>query len=103
MSFNMEIDKNNNERHIVSLSGDLDIESSDKLKGNLLKIFNEEKKDIVIDLEKLNYLDSMGIGVLISVYNEVDKEGYKISIVNAQENIYKLFKITDLLDVFNMR
>ncbi len=101
MSFKTKI-QNTQENIVVELSGDLDIESSEEMKNEILEVYDEKRKNILVDLEKLDYLDSMGIGALISVYNTLKENGNVIKIINAQKNIYKLFKITDLLDIFNM-
>ena len=102
MSFDLKLE-DKTEYFYVKLSGDLDIDSSTDLKNQLLDTYKEDKKGFLIDMEDLSYIDSMGIGALISVYNEVNEDGFQIKIINAQENIVKLFKITDLIDVFNMR
>lgn len=85
----------------ISLTGDLDVYSEEEFKK-----FIDEKidanKDIIFDLEKLDYLDSTGLGMFMTVYNMQKSKGKKVKIINSKENIKKLFKITDLYDLFAM-
>lgn len=85
----------------ISLTGDLDVYSEEEFKK-----FIDEKidanEDIVFDLEKLDYLDSTGLGMFMTVYNMQKSKDKKVKIINSKENIKKLFKITDLFDLFAM-
>ncbi len=85
----------------VKLVGDLDVYSEEDFKE-----FIEEKidanKDLVFDLEDLDYLDSTGLGMFMLIYNKQKENGKSVKIINTKENIKKLFKITDLSDLFDM-
>lgn len=85
----------------INLIGDLDVYSEDDF-----KTFIEEEidpnKDITIDLKDLEYLDSTGLGMFMNIYKMVNDNGKDIKIINAKDNIQKLFKITDLTDLFDM-
>lgn len=86
----------------VDLVGDLDIFSSPNLKKELVKLLKEKQVDIQINCEKLDYIDSTGLGVLISAYQDAKSVEAAISIINAKANIKKIFTITDLDTVFNI-
>ncbi|WP_416334764.1 STAS domain-containing protein [Anaerococcus sp. DFU013_CI05] len=85
----------------IKLIGDLDVYSEDEFKS-----FIDEKidpnKDVTIDLNELDYLDSTGLGMFMNIYKMVNDNGKEIKIINAKDNIQKLFKITDLTDLFDM-
>lgn len=85
----------------IFLTGDLDVYSEEEFKK-----FIDEKidanKDIIFDLENLDYLDSTGLGMFMTIYNMQKSKGKKVKIINSKENIKKLFKITDLFDLFAM-
>ena len=80
----------------IYLSGDLDINSSPELKIKSLEAYRENPKDICFDCTNLNYLDSTGLGALISVYRNINPQGHKLIIKNAKDHIMKLFYITEL-------
>ena len=85
----------------VKLTGDLDVYSEEDFKE-----FIEEKidanKDLVFNLKDLDYLDSTGLGMFMLIYNKQKENGKSVKIINTKENIKKLFKITDLSDLFDM-
>lgn len=85
---------------ILKPTGEVDIYTSPKLKGSLLKSLKEKETDILIDGEKLDYIDSTGLGVLISILKRVKEKDNDITIVNLKSNIRKLFDITGLDKVF---
>ncbi|WP_394010803.1 STAS domain-containing protein [Anaerococcus cruorum] len=85
----------------IKLIGDLDVYSEDEFKS-----FIEEEidpnKDVTIDLKELDYLDSTGLGMFMNIYKIVNDNDKEIKIINAKDNIVKLFRITDLTDLFDM-
>lgn len=85
----------------VKLVGDLDVYSEEDFKE-----FIEEKidanKELIFDLQDLDYLDSTGLGMFMLIYNKQKENGKSVKIINTKENIKKLFKITDLSDLFDM-
>ncbi|WP_100065402.1 STAS domain-containing protein [Miniphocaeibacter massiliensis] len=86
---------------IVNLTGDLDAYSSEDFKTEVLKSLTTPK-NIVIDANKLEFIDSTGLGSLISIYNKVKEENNKITIINMKSNVKKIFEITELDKVFNI-
>lgn len=86
----------------VILTGDLDINSSIKLKDELTDILDENDADIIIEAEQLNYIDSTGLGVLISLLKRLNQFEKTMVIKNPQDNILKIFKITGLYKVIKI-
>ncbi|MBK1637424.1 anti-sigma B factor antagonist, partial [Rhodovulum adriaticum] len=58
----------------VLLSGDLDINSVDDFKSSVLDKYEDLDVDVTLDLKDLNYIDSTGIGAIMTFYNEVKKK-----------------------------
>lgn len=103
MSFNINIQKiENSEYYEVTPIGEIDIYTSPEFKNAVLEIIEEKKGNIVINGEKLDYMDSTGLGVLMSLLKKTKEENIKITLKNLKPNIYKLFDITGLNDVFNI-
>ena len=55
----------------VSLSGEIDIYNAPELKSSLLKLIDEKNGNIIVDCTNLKYIDSTGLGVLISALRRV--------------------------------
>lgn len=89
-----------NDHTLVELKGDLDIYSEEEFKKVIEDL--DHNKDIIFDLKDLEYLDSTGLGMFMTVYNAQKESGKSVKIINAKDNIAKLFKITDLTGLFDM-
>ncbi|WP_077369294.1 STAS domain-containing protein [Anaerosalibacter sp. Marseille-P3206] len=85
---------------VVKPVGEVDIYTSPKMKEVLTDSLKEKDVDILMDCDELEYVDSTGLGVLISILKRVRESGNDIIIVNLKQNIRKLFDITGLDKVF---
>lgn len=101
MSFHMKLEQTE-EKILVILEGDLDINSSPELKETVIRAFAKSPKEIVFDFSQLDYLDSTGLGALMAIFKVAKKEGYTLRIRNAKKNVRKLFTITELDKEFIM-
>ena len=99
--FKANIDKKD-DYLILNLAGDLDVYSEEEFRDFIEDELKDKNLDLVIDIEDLDYLDSTGLGMLMKIYKMYDENGQKVKIINPKENILKLFKITDLTDIFEM-
>ena len=81
--------------------GELDIYVSDGFKEKVLDIYKKEKSDIYFDFSKLDYIESTGLGALISILKELYEDEHKIYLKEVNQKIRKLFKITKLEEMFN--
>ncbi len=84
----------------ISIVGEMDINSYLIVKEKLDEILENKIVNIEINCENLSYIDSTGIGVLIGILKKIKKEEKQISIVNAKNNIKRLFNITGLDKIF---
>ncbi len=94
MSFELNVEQG--DQLTVHCRGDLDINSSPELKARVLDAYRKEDKDIVFDFSQLHYLDSTGLGALISIFKNAREKGHTITIRHAKANVKKLFVITEL-------
>ena len=67
------------------------------LLGNLL---DEGKSNIIIDLGSVKFMNSTGLGMLISGYTSVKNKGGVLKLANATEKINSLLVITKLVTIF---
>lgn len=99
----MEININTEgKRILISLDGSLDIYTSLDLKTALEEYVQGESPEVVIDMEKLNYIDSSGIGILIKALNYVQGLNGKLSVANLKPVIEKVFKVSGLTTYFEI-
>lgn len=98
----LDISYSNEEKLEISISGDIDINNVEDFKEEVFNIYDRNVNDVVLDIEELNYIDSIGLGAFISLYKKIDDNGNSFKIINPKKNILKLFKITELDTVFGM-
>lgn len=104
MSFNTDVKYSKEEKKwVFKLEGDMDIYTSDTFKDQAVRSFEEKEADLLIDGEKLDYMDSTGLGALIGILKLVQESNYKIYLTNIKPNIRKLFDITELDKLFVIR
>ncbi len=80
----------------ITPEGDLDISSAPELRMALNDSYQEEKANIILHFDRLQYIDSTGLGVIIGAYGRMKENGNDISLQNPKENIKKLLRITNL-------
>jgi anti-sigma B factor antagonist len=98
----LTIEKRMEENKIVVFPvGDIDIVTSPDFKDVVINMF-QDTNHVLIDGENLEYMDSTGLGVLISILKKTRSNNSKISLTNLKPNIYKLFDITGLNNVFEI-
>ncbi len=103
MSMNIESKLNNeNEFWDISLQGELDVSTADKLKECLHSLANQKVLDMKINLENLDYIDSTGLGAMIGVLKKLKTENKEIYIINPKSNVKKIFTITGLDKIFKV-
>ena len=88
---------------IIEPQGEIDIYTSPTFKNKVLDSYNEKKTDLVVDGERLDYIDSTGLGALISIFKAIEEDENKIHLINIKPNIKKLFDITELDKLFIIR
>ena len=96
----MKIDLNKeNDKLIISLEGRLDTNTSPELESEYEKL---DEKNIVLDLEKLNYISSAGLRVLLTMQKEMNKKG-SLEIINVCDEVLDIFEVTGFNDILNIK
>jgi len=92
----------NNDSWNISLTGEIDMFNSDEFKARLVELTEKKHSSLNIDCKYLDYIDSTGLGVLVSVFKSVSGTGGDVRILNPNKSLKKLFAITNLDKVFSM-
>jgi anti-sigma B factor antagonist len=90
----------NGEVHLFLLGGSLDIATSPTLRAALLEAADHGKHDLVVDLSKLEFVDSTGLGALIGAHKRATEKEGSVRLVAQEGQILRLLRITGLLGVF---
>ena len=82
---------------IFQVSGEINITTSPELR----KLFEkEQKKKIVVDFEKVTYIDSSGLATLVEVLKKTKTQGGALGLASMSDKVRSLFEITKLDKLF---
>ncbi len=86
----------------IIVNGDIEMMTIKTFKQKLFEIGQNEDKDIEIDLSNVDYIDSSGVGVLISLLKLQKKKGKTLKINKVSSKVLNVLKLSSLSDVFNI-
>lgn len=86
----------------LDLSGEIDIYNAEDLKQDLHALIEEQKGDVVIDCKGLQYIDSTGLGVLVSALKVVKDYNGTVKLTSLKSHIAKIFKLTGLTKIMEI-
>lgn len=88
---------------VVSLSGRLTLgDASAQLRDTLRELLQADKKKIVLNLGDVAYIDSSGLGELVSGYTTVKNSGGELKLANLTQKVNDLLTVTKLYTVFEI-
>jgi len=89
---------------IVDCSGRITLgEGSVVLRDSVKDLLTKGQKKILLNLGDVNYIDSSGIGELVSAYTTVKNQGGEFKLLNLTKKVHDLLQITKLYTVFDVR
>ena len=98
----MEIsERNDGKVTILSLSGKVTLGEGDVLlKDKLHSLLNQGRKDVLLNMGQVSYVDSAGLGAIVGAYTTMTREGGSLKLANVTKKMQDLLSITKLLTVF---
>ena len=89
---------------IVDLSGRITLgEGSVILRETVRDLLGKGNKKILLNLGDVSYIDSSGIGELVSAYTTVRNQGGELKLLNLTKKVHDLLQITKLYTVFDVK
>ena len=88
---------------VVNLSGRLTLgDASANLRQSLKDLLDGGKKKIVLNLGEVGYIDSSGLGELVSSFTTVRNSGGELKLANLTQKVNDLLTVTKLYTVFEV-
>jgi anti-sigma B factor antagonist len=85
---------------VLEVGGEVDAYSAPKLRERIDEIVDNGEHHLVVDLGGVDFIDSTGLGVLVSGHNKAREAGGRLDLVCNVDRVIKLLRITGLDDVF---
>lgn len=82
----------------IALVGRLDASQADKAKN----IFEDITESTVLDLKDLEYISSLGLGILFSTQIRLKESGHQLKLINMNDHIRDVFKYTSFDKMFEI-
>lgn len=85
---------------VVDVVGEIDVATAPRLREQIISLIGEGRHRIVVNLEGVDFIDSTGLGVLISGLKRARTHDGDFVLVCTEPRILKVFEITGLVAVF---
>ena len=87
---------------VVTAEGEIDIYTAPRLRELLIDLVGQGSYQLIVDLDKVGFLDSTALGVLVGGLKRVRPHDGWLDLVCTQEQILNIFRITGLTQVFGI-
>ena len=89
---------------IVDINGRITLgEETGKLRDTVRQLIAADKKKIVLNLAKVDYIDSSGVGELVSGYTAVKNAGGELKLLSLTKKVQDVVNVTKLYTVFDIK
>lgn len=87
---------------VLHCDGSLDAETAGNFKDVAVKLVDDGKTKLVVDCERMSYVDSIGLGALISVLRKARQQQGDVKLSSLTDNVKTVFEITRLYRLFEI-
>jgi anti-sigma B factor antagonist len=87
---------------VVDVGGEIDIYTAPRLRELLIDLVSKNSYQLVVNMDKVEFLDSTGLGVLVGGLKRVRAHDGSLDLVCTRERILKIFRITGPMKVFDI-
>ncbi len=87
---------------VVEVSGDIDFHTSRDLREKFQQILNNKGAKLLVNLKKVNYIDSSGLATFVEALQHVKQSGGKLVLVGLAPAVRGVFEIAKLDSIFSL-
>jgi anti-sigma B factor antagonist len=87
---------------VLALEGTCNHETADRFEDAILELFSQKKYKIILDMEKLTYISSRGLGTLMSSINQARNLKGDIVIIRVTPGVASIFDLLDIPQLFRI-
>ena len=85
-------------KYVATLEGEMDTAAAMEAEAVLKPLYHSDGKDVVINCEKLEYIASSGLRILISILKGAKAGGSRVVMRGVNDDIKNVFKLTGFID-----
>ena len=89
------------EKVVLVPSGELDLQTVDRLDGEVRDLRSAGFEHVVIDLRRLDFVDSSGLRLLLSLRNTALRRGHRLELIQGGDQVRRLFVLTRTQSAFD--
>jgi anti-sigma B factor antagonist len=83
---------------IIAVSGELDLSSSPSLEAELERASGTDSDLLVLDLRRLEFMDSTGLSVIVKAHQRLADEGRALCLVRGSQQVQRLLDVTGVAE-----
>jgi anti-sigma B factor antagonist len=87
---------------VLEVRGEVDVHSAPQLRDRVIDLLDDGALAVVVDLNKLSFIDSTGLGALVAALNRANDRNATLLLACSSERILRLFTITGLDQLFTI-
>jgi len=89
---------------IVRVDGELDLVTSPLFREKVENKLNQYEiiKHLILDLKKVNFIDSSGLGAILGRFKRLSQQGGRLSAVNVSPQVRRIFELSGLLKIMEI-
>jgi anti-sigma B factor antagonist len=99
----MKVSQNNQDGvSVLVIEGEIDLYASPQLREKFDEVVEGDGKAVVVNLDKVSYIDSSGLATFIEAYQKLNAKEGKLVLCNLKETVRSVFEIARLEDVLTL-
>jgi anti-sigma B factor antagonist len=102
LDFSVSADRRENGIGVVTICGEVDVYTSPRVRSLMLEQFDAGSTSLIVDLAKVDYLDSSGLGILVAGLKRAREHGGEIYLAGCKPRVLRVLEVTGLNRVFTM-
>jgi anti-anti-sigma factor len=87
---------------VLCLAGKLDLSGAGEVKNKVKELLGKKCRNLIFNLEKVDFINSSGLGTLVSILKDMRLSKGKIFLTNLSPYVKEIFEITQLHEIFDI-
>src|SRR3954464_5798220 len=88
--------------HLIEVEGQVDLYSAPELKASTKRVIDDGKTCVLIDLSRVSFMDSTGLGVLVDTLKRLRAARAELLLIVSDYDVERLFELTGLTGAFRI-